>query len=658
MRRLNRKEYQNTINDIFGTNLNLADKLPEDGKSHEFDNIGSALGMSMQLLRKYLEIIEENLDHSILLHDDKPMSENKKYSYINHRRSKEFIGNFWKKLEDDSIVRFSQIRYPNGVVPKTNVKDSGFYKIKIHGYSYQSETPITFHVGGISYKPGSEKPIYGFLSLPPNKMTTVELTTFINKNFMLSIEPYGINDPQVYNRKKDLLSINDYKGPGLAIHSVELEGPIVHEYPNRGYKLIFGDLSRSETMPSNPKHRLSKWYKPRFEIQTTNELQEIRVTLESVAKKAFRRDVVDIVPYLNLYSSERFKKETIENALRTSISAIFCSPDFLYLKENKGLLDDYEIASRLSYFLNRTLPDEKLMLAAKNGKLSSPDEIEQQFLRLIEKDHFKRFIDDFSNAWLNLREMDFTAPDKELFPEFDTYLRHSMPMESKAFLKELIKSNLSIDNVIKSDFAMLNERLAEHYGIDGVKGAQIRKVKLPNGSLRGGILSQSAVLKVSANGTNTSPIVRGIWVLERIMGITPPPPPAGVPGVEPDIRGAETLRQILEKHRNVSSCQGCHQKIDPMGFALEEFNPIGGERTFYRSLAKKAPKINKKVDGKFVRYKQGPTVDPSGIFLDGKKFTGFKEYREILYSQKEQLAKAFTKKILTFATGREMGFSD
>ena len=262
----------------------------------------------------------------------------------------------------------------------------------------------------------------------------------------------------------------------------------------------------------------------------------------------------------------------------------------------------------MSYFLTRTLPDDTLIALASKGELSKPEVRKRELERLLKSTNFERMISDFTDAWLNLREMDFTAPDKELFPEYDQYLRYSMPLETRAFFKELINKNLPVKNIVDSNFVMVNGRLAQLYGIPNVSGSEIRKVSLPNGINRGGFLTQASILKVSANGTNTSPVVRGVWVMERILGQTPSPPPPGVPGVEPDIRGATTLREKLDKHREVDSCNSCHSKFDPLGFALEEFNPIGGQRDFYRSLNRKAPKVKTVVRGRGVRYHKGPNV--------------------------------------------------
>ena len=231
--------------------------------------------------------------------------------------------------------------------------------------------------------------------------------------------------------------------------------------------------------------------------------------------------------------------------------------------------------------------------------------------------------------------------------------------ETRLFFAHLIEDNQSVRNIVRSDYAMLNNRLAKHYGIKPKCscGPEVRRVHLPADSVRGGLLSQASVLKVSANGTNTSPVVRGVWVMERILGHSPPPPPPGIPGVEPDIRGASTLRELLEKHRNLDSCRSCHQMIDPPGFALESFDPIGGWREDFRSLGS-GDKVDLVINGRKVRYRRGQPVNATGELADGTKFDSFKSFRDILAKQEDVLARTLATKFLTFATGREMGFSD
>ena len=233
-----------------------------------------------------------------------------------------------------------------------------------------------------------------------------------------------------------------------------------------------------------------------------------------------------------------------------------------------------------------------------------------------------------------------------------------MLAESRTYFRELLKENLDCSHLVKSDFAMLNRRLAEHYGIPGVDSPTVTRVSLSADSVRGGFMTQASVLKVSANGTNTSPVLRGVWINERILGKHPAPPPPGIPGVEPDIRGATTLREILAKHRNSESCQACHEMIDPPGFALESFDPIGGWRDHFRSLGEGEKPAQLHAGSRRIQWRIGPPVDASGQLQDGRDFAGYVEFRDLVAQDQPLLAKAFVTKLLTFATGREMGFSD
>ncbi len=654
LRRLNRREYQNTMNDLFGTNLDLEGMLPEDGRSHEFDNVGEALGLSQTHLKRYLEAARLVWDTVVANQTAPPEVWTIECAF----RSSEIenrIGKTWKRLKDGAIVRFEGGGYPSGLLRNSGVPQSGFYKVRVTGYAHQSSEPIVCSIGGQSYQPGSEKPIYRFASFPPDKPTTFEFETWIEQRYMLVVEPHGIAFPQP--RPK---TIDNYDGPGFAFVSATIEGPLTREFPLRGHKLIFKGIDRREIEPRNPADKKRRYYEPKFEVISDDEPGDARQSLKRMASLAWRRPIGDaeLEPYLALFQAERDGEATFEQALRTATSALFVSPNYLYLREPAGKLDDFAVANRLAYFLTRTAPDAELLALAANKKLTNdPATLRGQTQRLLDDPRFARFLTDFTESWLNLREMDFTVPDGSLFPEFDAYLRHSMPLETEAFLRELIASNLPVRNIVKSDFAMLNGRLAEHYGLAKISGPEIRKVTLPANSARGGFLSQGSVLKVSANGTNTSPVLRGVWVMERILGDPPQPPPPGIPGVEPDIRGAETLRQILDKHRDSVSCAACHRKIDPPGFALECFNPIGGFREHFRALGA-GKRVDTVVRGRPVRYRIGPKVDASGALPDGGEFATFQEFRDRLAQDEVRLAKAVVRKLLTFATGRELGFSD
>ncbi|MCB9941558.1 MAG: DUF1592 domain-containing protein [Planctomycetaceae bacterium] len=656
LRRLNRREYQNTMNDMFGTHLDLVGMLPEDGRSHEFDNVGEALSISLVQMQRYLDAADRVLDAAIVNTVAKPQSKVVRASYADTRGAEQWLGSKWLKRDDGAVVFFTESGYPSGMLREANVNESGFYKVRVTGYAHQSDQPVTFSIGATTFARGAEQPTFGYYSMPPGEPTTIEVQAWIESRYMIQVEPYGLTDR--YEIKNN--GIENYNGPGLAILHVEVEGPIIEEYPSRGHRLLFDGITRQEIEPRNPNDKTKSWYKPKYAIESEDAVADVKLVLQRVATRAFRRPVNSdkLTAYVDLFKAQVEDGATIEEGLRTAISALLCSPDFIYLSELPGKLDDYALASRLSYFLTRTLPDEELLAVAQTGKLSNdPATLREQTERLLNHEHAARFITDFADAWLDLRNIDFTSPDRVLFPEFEPFLQYSIVEETRAFLRELLDENLPVKNIVKSDFAMLNNRLAEHYEIEGVVGPEIRRVALPPNSPRGGILSQASILKVSANGTNTSPVVRGVWVMERILGQAPPPPPAGVGGVEPDIRGAKTLRELLDKHRDLDTCRSCHQMIDPPGFALESFNPVGGWRDRFRSTGE-GERINLEVRGNKVRYKLGLEVDASGELPDGREFSGFLAFRELLAEQEDLLAKALATKLLIFATGREMGFSD
>ncbi len=657
LRRLNRREYQNTMNDLFGTNLDLESRLPEDGRSYEFDNVGEALSISMVHLQQYLDAADAVLDAAIAKSTDKPPSTIIQANYAETSEGQKHIGEAWKQLDDGAVVFFRSLGYPSGMLRTANVRRSGRYKVRVTGYAYQSDAPITFAIGATTFQRGVDKPTFGYRSLAPGKPSTLELEAWIEEKYMIELTPWGISDRDNEIRKNGIAS---YSGPGLAILNVELEGPLIDQFPSRGHKLVLDGLRRKEIEPRNPADKKKSWYQPQFEIDSNEPSRDARTVLRRVATIAFRRPAADqeIDRYVDLFEDQLANGATIEESIRTAVAAIFCSPDFLYLREPRGWLDDHAIASRLAYFLTRTTPDAELLKAAEAGKLTNdPQALLEQTQRLLNDQRCRRFVVDFTDAWLNLRDIDFTSPDRKLFPEFDSFLQYSMLEETRRYFEALIDENLPVRNLVTSDFAMLNNRLAKHYGIDQVDHAEVKRVALPKESVRGGLLSQASILKVSANGTNTSPVIRGVWVMERILGQTPPPPPAGIPGVEPDIRGASTLRELLDKHRDLDTCRSCHSMIDPPGFALESFDPIGGWRDHFRSLGD-GQKVDLQVNQQRVQYRIGPEVDASGVLKDGREFAGYQEFRELLARDQDTLARSLTKKLLTFATGREMGFSD
>lgn len=670
LRRLNRREYENTLNDLFGTEVELKSLLPADGRSHEFDNVGETLGISMVHLERYLSAADTVLDAAIAKTVHAPKQHHIDTHYAETREGKTHLGKVWKQLPDGAVVFYQDFGYPDGMLRTSSIPKAGRYRITITGYAHQSDTPIPFYVGAKSFARGSERPTLGYFDIPPlgedGEPTTVELEAFLDERYMLNIIPYGLV-VRDYNIRRD--GVDGYDGPGLAIRKVTLDGPIQESFPSRGHRLIFDGWQRTEIEPHPPSKREKSWYVPEFQLGSEDVDSAMKATLRRVAEAAMRRPATstELQPYVQLFHAEWDRESNDEpsaqaadpeEALRTAVAAILCSPDFLYFREPEGRLDDHALAVRLSYFLNRTFPDERLRADADAGGLvGNANALIEHARRLLSDPKSTRLVEDFTDAWLNLRDMDQTSPDQKLFPEFDTYLRDSMLEETRSFFAKLLQENRPVTDLIQPDFAMLNRRLAEHYGIEGVEHADVRPVAISRDSLRGGLLGQASILKVTANGTNTSPVVRGVWVTERVLGIHPAPPPPGISGVEPDIRGAATLRQLLDRHRDEDSCRACHALIDPPGFALESFNPIGGWRERYRSLGE-GDRVDLQVKNRRVQYRLGLPVDASGELPSGESFDGFQTFRQYLVSQPDQLARTVITKWLTFATGREMGFSD
>ena len=272
--------------------------------------------------------------------------------------------------------------------------------------------------------------------------------------------------------------------------------------------------------------------------------------------------------------------------------------------------------------------------------------------RLLADPKSERFVKDFVGQWLDIKHVGEMQPDGNLYPEYDPELERSMVEETRSFVREILHKDLNLANLIDSDWAMLNARMAQHYGIPEVQGNQFRRVSLDKTTtVRGGLLTQASILNITSNGTTTSPVVRGVWVLERLLGTPAPPPPPDVPAIEPDIRGASTIQEQLAKHRSIAQCASCHRKIDPYGFALENFDVIGGWRENYRALEPTAnPNRPKLIDG--------PEVVSSDSMPRRGEFQDFREFRELLLQEEELVFKNVARQLATFALGRSMDFAD
>ncbi len=461
--------------------------------------------------------------------------------------------------------------------------------------------------------------------------------------------------------------------PGVVFRWLEVEGPIISEWPPAGQRLLFGDLpmqDRPRPTPApaaNPEAEAAR--RRRFlppsgvEVISHNPDADAKVLLRSFIHAAYRRPVdedVEVARFLPVYLAALARGNPFTDAMLAAYTAVLCSPEFLVLRESPGRLDDHALASRLSYLLWNSMPDARLRQLADQGRLHQPEILRAESVRLLDDPRSRRFVEAFLDYWLELRRLQATAPDADLYSDYylDDLLEESAREETVEFFQELLRSNLPARTIIHSDFAMLNERLSRHYGLPPVSGVALRKTPLPPDSVRGGLLTQAAVLKVTANGTTTSPVTRGAWVMERILGQKPPPPPPTVAAIEPDIRGATTIRQQLEKHRTQESCNVCHAKIDPPGFALENFDVMGGWRERYRSEAEGELAVGIAKSGQKFTHRWAQPVDARGELPDGRSFQDIRQFKRLLSGEERQIARNLATQFTVYATGAPVGFAD
>jgi hypothetical protein len=637
LRRLNRVEYEHTVRDLLGVVIDLKEMLPQDSSAHGFDNVGEALHTSSFLMERYLDAADAALNVAIANTPQPPLFK-KRMSLKDERLVKITTENVYRHRGDE-IVLFSSSAWNAITFTQFYPTHRGKYRVRIAAHGFQSAgKPVSFRIDAGPMLMGTTNHLVDYFEVPAGKPTVIEFVDHFEARNHFRISPYGLASAQTVNK----VGADKYPGPGLAIQWVEVEGPLHEVWPPESHRRIFGDLPRKKA----PGYHDSS----RVEVVSDNPEADARRILRNFARRAFRRPVTDdeLAPFVRLVIQKMARKQSFEQAVRVGLKAVMVSPEFLFLREKPGKLDDYALASRLSYFLWSTMPDEELLALAGKNKLRERDILRGQVERLLKDPRAAAFTENFVGQWLGLREIDFTSPDFRLYPEFDELLKESMVKETRLFFDEVLKKDLSVTNFVASDFTFLNERLAKHYGIPGVTGHRFLATKLPPGSHRGGVLTMASVLKVTANGTSTSPVVRGAWVLDRILGTPPSPPPPGVSAVEPDIRGATTIREQLAKHRQVASCASCHVSIDPPGFALESFDVIGGYRENYRSVGRGKEVI---VDGRRMPYHEGLKVDPADVLPDGRKFKDIDELKQLLLADRDQLARALCKHLLVYATG-------
>ena len=427
-----------------------------------------------------------------------------------------FLAGVWK--QDEGVILYRSSGDSATDLRAFKAPAPGRYRFRIAASAHNSETPLPMAVLlGNFVVSGNPTRHLGYFDVPPGQPAVIEFEEQLTaKNDTIKVTPVAL--PFVYLKHE---TMPEYPGPGLHIHWIEVEGPFSETWPTDSYCRVFGDVDPQR-----------------------GTLADAEKLLRELLPRAFRRPVADgeEKPFVALVASSLESGQPFEASLRAGIKAVLASPKFLYFREPTGPLNDHALAARLSYFLWSSMPDEALSALAQSGELHKPDVLRTQVERMLQHPKAKAFTENFTGQWLSLRDINATTPDKALYPEFEELLLWSSECETRLFFDELLREDQSVRNFVDSDFAMLNGRLAKHYDIPDVYGVAFRKVALKPEYHRGGILTHASVLKVTANGTSTSPVVRGVWVLDRIMGRPVPPPPPNVPAVEPDIRGATTIR--------------------------------------------------------------------------------------------------------------------
>jgi Protein of unknown function (DUF1592)/Protein of unknown function (DUF1588)/Protein of unknown function (DUF1587)/Protein of unknown function (DUF1585)/Protein of unknown function (DUF1595)/Ca-dependent carbohydrate-binding module xylan-binding len=628
MRRLNRAEYNNTIRDLVGVDFKPADDFPADDVGHGFDNIGDVLQISPVLMERYLAAAESITQQAIITGDPPPPSK--------RPTAGQFLQSKESKVIRDTSLRSLDVAGSLSITHK--ILDAGKYTFRVRAYGKQvgdEPVKVAFKVNGKQIHTAEVKATGGKDKAKNYEAPPIELKPGEHTISLVFLNPFT---------DEKAAKPEDAKRT-LFVQSFQFEGP-------------------ADTLP--PTHRrlmACDQAKPKRE--------QAREILSRFASKAYRRPATkeEVKRLLKFVDVAEKNKERFEAGVSIAMQAVLCSPKFLFRVEldqrpdskDAHPIGEYQLASRLSYFLWSTMPDEELIALAEKNELHK--NIKPQVERMLKDPKSYALVENFAGQWLQLRLLKNHAPDAKLFPDFDEPLRNAMAKETEMFFHAIIKEDRSILDLIDSNFTYLNERLARHYGIadtngnrvgqkattkpgtpfsrkgrgDGDKGGPFLRVTFaPDDTERGGILTHASILTITSNPTRTSPVKRGKWVLEQILGTPPPPPPPDVPELAEKGELKGTLRQRMEQHRKNASCANCHARLDPPGFAFENYNAIGKFRT---------------KDGDAL-------IDPSGVLPSGQSFKGPKELKQILMGRKDVFARALTEKMLTYALGRGVEYYD
>ncbi len=703
LRRLNRFEFENALREVLDAPwLQVADKLPEDSTAHLFNKSGERLDVSHVQIAKFFEVAQHGVRVALqaaahpsettrfYARDEGQMRSYLHYRPLQHsatrasipligtttqpeviRGTKPFtVGESDPKVREQEAVGFVSGTYSattkyDFTRMRNHVPTDGRYRVRMKTYTFlaglngRSGGKDEGLTGGSQawWRPNRAEAFPGNRSEP---VTLYALAKSGDNRWLTTFDSFpeaAIIEREVYlhagegirpDATRLVRTRPGWKGnpnateagiPGVAFQWLELAGPLHESWPPSGYQALFGDSP--------------------FEVSDSSEVKvnlgNARILLTRFLNRALRRPVnADemVEPFLKIHEAALKAEGDFTEAMITAYAAILCSSDFLYLESKPGKLTKSAQVERLATFLWNGVPDEEL---------SQASDLQAQTERLLNDHKSDRFVDTFLDYWLDLREIKTNSPDATLYPDYylDDLLTESSILETRRFFRELIDNDLPSRNLIHSEFIFANERLAKHYGLPAVEGVALKRVSVPEDNPRGGLLTQASVLTITANGTTTSPALRGSWVMERLLGIEIPPPPSSVGAIEPDIRGAETIREQLDLHRSNVSCRTCHEKFDPAGFALESFDVAGGWRDRYRSLGQEGePADGLGKNGHKFSFRYGPKVNSSGKLADGRSFDDVRALKALFLRDERQIARNLVHHLITFATGAPVSFSD
>jgi mono/diheme cytochrome c family protein len=647
--RLTRDEYVNTVRDLLGVQFDATDPggFLDDPEWRGFERIGSVLTLSPSNIEKYLTAAETILAEAYpavrfeFLEASKRAILETQIAPHHHARLSALglLDKVRYDLWPGDVFRYSvAVPLPEAGIYEFSYTLSGLKPEKGRAprlYVYESKLDRVLHEQDVIAPEDAPTTVTFRTHLPKGRPNITVINEVPGPS---NLPRSGRHGSRPFVSIKDgripwQMKLTDEQGraryPFLIIDSVAVRGPIITPEERQ---------RRYDYMP--PQH-------------ADGSLEPVREALGRMARRAFRRPVTDeeLNGFVGIVEAELSAGEKYRDAVKAGMSAILCSKSFLFLAEgdensDRNNLNDWEIASRLSYLLWSTMPDDELFTLAEQGKLRDKTERSRQVARMLADPRSQRFCEAFTTQWLNLQKVGMFPPDKQLYPEYDSNLEKSMIAETKAFFREVLHSGLTLREFLDSDWTMLNVRLADYYGVPStdLPRDEFVRVSLPAQSRRGGVLTQAAILSLTSDGTRHRPVHRGKWLSESILGKSPPPPPANVDPIEPNPVDSPkaTLRMKLEAHIHDARCASCHAKIDPYGLAFENYDAIGRWRT------------EEKTEGTGAN----PQVDPSGKFPDGRKFADADEFKRLMLADLDTFAAAFIEKLATYGLRRTMSFDD